>query len=71
MSAMQAACESLSDGLSRLHSQWLFVSAVWNDDRHHRFETQYWQDYEPAVRSALEQMQNIGQLIDQAQRELD
>ena len=71
MSALSQARGQLSDEISKLSSHWLAVTGVWNDGRRAWFETQYWQDYEPAVRRALEQMEQIGQLFDQAERDLE
>lgn len=71
MSALQQSHDMIADEFSRLSSQWQAASSVWNDALQVWFEAQYWQDYEPAVRSALDHLQQIGQVIAQARSELE
>ena len=71
MNALYQSYDRISDEWSRLNSQWQATASVWNDGLRVWFETQYWQEYEPGVREALNQMEQIGQGIAQAYRELE
>lgn len=71
MSPLQQSYDGIADEFSRLSSQWKAAASLWNDAQRVWFDAQYMQDYEPAVRSALNQMQQIGQMIAQAYSDLE
>ena len=71
MSAFQGTRGRLKDALSKLRSQWQSVSEVWNDDQRERFNANFMQEYEPALMAAVNELEQIGEIFDQAQRELE
>lgn len=71
MSAFQGTLGRLKDALARLRGQWQSVSEVWNDDQRERFNANYMQEYEPALMAAVNELEQIGAIFDQAQRELE
>lgn len=56
---------------SKLAYQWEATTAVWGDAVQVWFQDQYWAEYEPMIRSTLRQMEQLGQLLAQAQRDLE
>ena len=50
--------------------QWNRTTALWNDPVRHRFERDFWQEFERVIHPALKEMDKLAAVIAQAQREV-
>lgn len=53
-----------------LQGQWHTACAAWNDAVRTQFEKEFWQEFEQVVPATLEEMRRLGEVIDQARREV-
>jgi len=70
MSSLNQTRDRLQAELSRLHTQWQLTSDRWRDAVHHRFEREFWQEYDRAVLPTLREMDRLAEVISQARREV-
>lgn len=61
----------------KLQGAWLVMrqrldstGELWRDAVRQQFEKEFWQEFEQVVPATLEQMRRLGEVIDQARREV-
>lgn len=70
MGQLNIVREQISSQWKALQQQWRASCELWNDPVQRRFEREIWQEFERVVPAALEEMQKLDALIDQARREV-
>jgi uncharacterized protein YukE len=62
--------ELILEAWKRLNNQWQRISNQWNDAAQQKFERDYFQDYEPSIRSVLKAMDHLANEITTARKEV-
>lgn len=70
MGSLKPTRDQIYSEYARLVRQWYATGSQWNDAARLRFEKEFWQEYEPIVRAALDKMELLDRVIEQARREV-
>ena len=70
MRGILGAREQIENAWRTLQNQWRASCEQWNDPVRHRFECEFWEDYECAVPDALRQMNHLAEVTAQARQEV-
>jgi len=68
MSTVHHSRESLQSSWRILHQQCRSACDLWNDPVRHRFEREFWLEYEQVVPATVDEMERLAQIIAQARR---
>ena len=68
MTSMNASEERLDSAWKALRARWEDTGSKWNDSVRRAFENEYWEPLEAQVRSTLDELQRLAQVIAQAER---
>ena len=68
MSNLNASEERLRQSWRALQQQWRSTCDLWNDPVRHRFEREFWQEWEQVVPATLDTMQQLANIASQARR---
>jgi len=58
----------LQEAWQRLRQRWQGTTALWNDPMRRQFEREFWQPLEDQTPVTLREMEQLAQVITQAQR---
>jgi len=68
MASLDASIEQLSTAWKVLHKRWGDTTPLWNDSVSQGFEKNYMVVFEGQTQATLNEMQNLAQVIGEAQR---
>ena len=66
MASVKAASEGLHHEWRTLQQQWRATCDLWNDPVRHRFEREFWQEWEQVVPAAIGEMQKMADVLSAA-----
>lgn len=68
MNSVQQAQQRLQSHWQLLRQQWQATVLLWLDPVRYHFERRFWQEWEKTVPAALAAMERLGQVLEQARR---
>lgn len=70
MTSLVRVRESIQNEWARLQRQWQTTTDLWNDPVRHRFEHDFWVEYERIIGPTLNELDRLALVLAQAQREV-
>lgn len=68
MSNLRQYWEHLNQRQRAIQHQWQRTREAWDDTGSQRFERQHWQELDQSLRATLKALEQLAQVVDQAQR---
>jgi len=70
MNPLNTSQEQLFDAAHHLSTNWNSAKELWNDSARHRFENDFWQEFEATTTDSIEKLHDLIETINQAEREV-
>lgn len=68
MSGIRGGHEQIQTRWRMLQQQWRTSCGLWNDPVRHRFEREFWREWEQVVPATLDAMQQLAEVVNAARR---